>query len=938
MGDNGLLERDHERARLRAVVAAAHDGTGAAAVIDGPAGIGKTRLLEEAVRAAEESGARVLRARGGEMERDLPYGVVRQLLEREARTTGEQVLRGAARLAAPVLGLGAEPGGDAGSEAEREFALCHGLYWLVCSLSERGSLVLVVDDLQIVDAPSLRFLLYLVRRVQGLPLALVGALRSGAGAADQGALAQLSTDDCVVTIRPRGLSSKGVAALVKAHLGAEPSADFVGACLDVTGGNPFLVEQLLAAAADEGLCPDARAVARVRELVPDAVTRSVLLRLDREPAEVARLAQAVAVLGDDVALPRACKVAGLDGLTGADCADRLADLSLLRNRLPLSYLHALLRTTVLAGMKPSVRAAMHERAAEVLEAEGAPPGAVAAHLAKRAPAGDEHVVSILRAAAAAALERGAADIALRQLRRALIEPPPAQLRGALLAQIGHAATYAGDPAAAVEALDESVALADDPVDRVVRQMYAFRAHFALDARIDGGDILRILDQVEALGEARDPGVQTLFGDVLAAGTALTAMLPELGRRLAPFAEKSGDGTIERFALATLSRTACLSDPPRAADFAVRAVAGGRMLSELGTESVSLGVALFTLIDADRLELAEEHVAAGLDQARRRGSVFGYAAQTCMSALAAYQRGDLVRAEAEATAALETGSLHAALVPLVLACLVRTLLAAGDVEGAGRLVDPVGDGDLPDLTVVNHVLVARAQVRFARGDVAGARAWFGEILERLPRAVRYSRVLPWRQYAVPVLLACGEHEEALAVADDDVAAAREWGTPGAMGAALATRAACLAARSEREGVLREAIELLEQSPARLDLAAAQLSLGETLAELGSPEQARAPLWAGLELAEACGALALAERGRAALKTVGARPARRTLHGADSLTPSERRVADLVAGGLSNRAVAEALFVTAKTVENQLGRVYAKLGISGRGELAGALAQG
>ena len=168
-GDS-LLERDRERAALSATVAAAREGHGAVALLDLP-GSASRGCWRRSCRRDSAVGARTLRARGGEMERDFPYGVVRQLLAREVRDLDGAKLSGAARLAGTVLGFEA-PDAQAFGDAEREFALCHGLYWLICDLAESQPLILVVDDLHHVDPPSLRFLLYLTRRLQGLRIAI----------------------------------------------------------------------------------------------------------------------------------------------------------------------------------------------------------------------------------------------------------------------------------------------------------------------------------------------------------------------------------------------------------------------------------------------------------------------------------------------------------------------------------------------------------------------------------------------------------------------------------------------------------------------------------------------------------------------------------------------------------------------------------------------
>ena len=323
-------------------------------------------------------------------------------------------------------------------------------------------------------------------------------------------------------------------------------------------------------------------------------------------------------------------------------------------------------------------------------------------------------------------------------------------------------------------------------------------------------------------------------------------------------------------LAALSRVACFrgESAEHAAGLAERALTGG--VAPEGAEAVSRFTALYTLIDADRLDAADEQLEATMAVSRWRGSLLGYASVVGCQALVAYQRGDITKAVADGATALQSGSLHGALIPIVTACLVRARLAAGDVAAAAELMAPLGDFALPDIVVFNHALVARAQVRFALGDLdaalsghaarAGARAPRGGLLtraavagDRRPDAAR-GRARRRRGDGSPRRTS---------------PAPAAWGTPGALGAALVAQARC-APKAERETILREAIALLEASPARLDLADARTLLGE-------PEQ-------GSDIAQ------------------------------DS--PIGRRVAELAAQGYSDREIAEALFITTKTVEDEL----------------------
>jgi len=158
------------------------------------------------------------------------------------------------------------------------------------------------------------------------------------------------------------------------------------------------------------------------------------------------------------------------------------------------------------------------------------------------------------------------------------------------------------------------------------------------------------------------------------------------------------------------------------------------------------------------------------------------------------------------------------------------------------------------------------------------------------------------------------------------------------AAAAAGAACAAATPSGRGIelLTEAVAVLRGSPARLELARALLDLGAAHRRAGPRGLARELLRESLDLARALGGLALADRARRELVAAGSRPRRDAVHGRDALTPSELRVAQLAAGGQTNRQIAQALFVTQRTVENHLTSTYGKLGITSRPELAAALA--
>jgi DNA-binding CsgD family transcriptional regulator len=194
-------------------------------------------------------------------------------------------------------------------------------------------------------------------------------------------------------------------------------------------------------------------------------------------------------------------------------------------------------------------------------------------------------------------------------------------------------------------------------------------------------------------------------------------------------------------------------------------------------------------------------------------------------------------------------------------------------------------------------------------------------------------MPWRSDAALSLIVLGDCREASRLCAEEIGLARQWDAARGLGIALRVAGA---AEGGDIALLTEAVSVLRPSPARLELARAVIDLGAAHRRAGSRAQARDFLREGLDLAHALGGLALADRARRELVVAGGRPRRDATRGRDALTPSELRVAQLAAAGQTNRQIAQALFVTQRTVENHLTSTYGKLGISSRPELPAALA--
>ena len=456
-----IVEREQESATLAQSIAAAGDGQGHLVLIDGPAGIGKTRLLAE-MRQQAASSMTVLWARASELERDYPFGVVRQLFEAlvSGPGPGAAALAGAAEAARPVFGSQAAGPDDSGS-----FAVLHGLYWLSLNLAEQQPLLLAVDDLQWADRQSLRFLAYLAHRMEGERMLIAATRRSSDPGTDPAVLADIAHDPLAVLVHPRPLSAGAVRELVQARLGADADPSFCDECHVATGGNPLLLRQLLTALEADGIRPTAAHTRLVSDIGARAVSRSVLPRLSRLPEQTRAVARAVAVLGEGASLPAVAALAGADETRAAQATAELARAEILDREPPLRFVHPLVRDAVYEELSPAERQLEHARAATLLRERGAPEDQVATQLLNAPARGTEWVADLLHSAGQAARRKGAADSAVAYLRRALAEPPPPELRPRMLTELGLAETLTDAPQA-IEHLTAAYAAAGDPLERV----------------------------------------------------------------------------------------------------------------------------------------------------------------------------------------------------------------------------------------------------------------------------------------------------------------------------------------------------------------------------------------------------------------------------------------------------------------------------------------
>lgn len=414
-----LVDRDREFAELQDCVAGLLTGESGLMLVEGPAGIGKSRLLAELRLMAAEHRILTLRSRGSRRETEIGFGVVRQLLEHAVARSGDRLLADAAAPAAVVFDARAATPG----RGPADFAVLNGLYRVVATLGAERPVLLCVDDLQWCDSASLHFVAYLARRLEGLPVLIAATIRTGEPHRDDAALAELAQEPAAVRIRPAPLGADGVAALVRRRLGGgegngrcdngggDADSAFTAACHRTTAGNPLLLHRLLRALQADSVRPHADQIDAVTDLGSRAVSSLVLARLKQLPPAATAAARAIAVLGDGAELPAVAQLTGLSESAAADAIAPLVRAELIRDQYPLGFVHPVIGEAVHRDLPPGERQLFHERAARAVATANAAPEQIATQVLLTPDPGASRVVDTPHTAATTASDRGATSSA-----------------------------------------------------------------------------------------------------------------------------------------------------------------------------------------------------------------------------------------------------------------------------------------------------------------------------------------------------------------------------------------------------------------------------------------------------------------------------------------------------------------------------------------------
>jgi DNA-binding CsgD family transcriptional regulator len=648
-------------------------------------------------------------------------------------------------------------------------------------------------------------------------------------------------------------------------------------------------------------------------------------------ADCERLAQAMAVLAPGSPLRHAAALSGLDREQAEIAADRLRAADLLASGTALSFAHPIVREAIGHELTPSRRAALHAEAARVLAAEGAPADQVAAHLLSAEPYGEAWVVQALRCAAREALAQGAPEAAVSYLRRAAAEPAEPEIRFDLLMELGQAEAL--QPVAHdFASLREAVRLAESPEQRA---QIALELAWGLSAVARFSEAASVLeDTLERANGLRSELLDSIEALLIGGGIEdLTASQRLLVRAERHFA-RAGQGEVrDPVMLASLALTGAVAGRP-AADVAAlaRLALNDKSLLERGG---AYGAATSALSLADHLDDAAAAQDLAIAWAQRRGSAPTFVSMSVHRGVSAFRAGELEVSEGHLRRAHELGrELGAGHFGVMF--LIGVLLERDDLDEASGLVESVELTE-PELAVWPGVilLAQRGLVRVACGEPErGIADMLGADRRMTAGGLQLSVLVDWAPQAALALTQLGRGDEAGRLVSAELNQAVAAGAPRRHAMALST-SGLLEPGPPGLARLREAVAILERSPAALEHARALVNLGQALRLRGEREHAQEAVRHGLDIAHACRAVALAARARAELVASGARPRRDARTGPAALTPAELRTARMAVGGLTNRQIAQALFVSTKTVEAQLSRAYAKLAIPGRTELAAAL---
>jgi DNA-binding NarL/FixJ family response regulator len=913
VGAVSLHGREAELEAIGGALDAVARGGRRVVAVGGEAGIGKTRLLAELRERAAAQRFVVLEGRATELEQDVPLVPLLDALEPHLPDAGALAALGPERLAllAEVLpGLGAPASAGSGSERWR---LHRALGELLALVAGGRPLMLLVDDVHWADPATLELLEHLMRRPPADSLLLALGARPGPAAERLLAARRAGDTAELVALDLRPLERGAADALLEGI----PSASERDRLYEQSGGNPLLLGELARDGGTHG--------------VPGGIVAAVRREVEALPGDARALVQAAAIAGDPFDFDLAARIAELDeraALAALDVVERHGLITATGDPRRFGFRHPVVRTAVHEALGAGARLAGHAAAARELARSGAPLAVRAQHLVHAAAPGDAEAAATLREAAAH-VRRQSPTVAADWLLAARRADPA----GAELGALAETLVEAGRLATALEVVDEAptqsarMAVAAAGVERLLGRHDAARRRLERALRDAGDDErARVLADLAAAaylrgqyGEMREWArqieradivggvVRAAYATLLAVGEAFAGQLEAAAAASAEALAAIQDADDEELAAsAELAGSVswglmALERLPDALAVARRVSAATRRAGN-GLAAIPHDLATVNILGLLGRFAEAEPIADDVEQAAR---VSGNAQMVQWALwMNAWVLGERGRLDAALAAASESVAMADEL----------DRSASGDVARAvlGSVLGARGEHDRARTLLaaydIDHGWICRWAPVLVESDIAA-----GDLVAARAHAARAAGLAPGTGMAGP-RAAAGRAQALVALAEGDAA-----------------RAASLALAAGEEAVA---------AGAALEAARDRLLAGRALLETDR-DAALALLADAGEQAGLSGAPRVEAEARRALRQAGVRIGRggaraAGTEGLDALSAREREIAELVAEGLTNREIAARLFLSEKTVETHLTRVFQKLGLRTRAQVAAAIA--